>query len=124
MVDFTGKKMNWVGISPQVTYMKCEVLVCTFPFSGYTFACAVGSQKQEDFIYALVKTRQRCLIIPGNPEHAVCKYPLCVDEMLIDFLDAPFSGSVAIIHFLNRDAIKEIHYCIITSLEPLSEIQI
>jgi hypothetical protein len=33
--------------------ISCEVLVCTLPYSGYTFAYAVGSQRQEDFIEAI-----------------------------------------------------------------------
>lgn len=48
-VDYTGKKIPYVDKSTgEVNY--AEVLVCTMPYSAYTFACAVPSQKQEDFI--------------------------------------------------------------------------
>jgi len=48
-VDYTGKKIPYVDKSTgEVRYT--EVLVCTLPHSAYTFACAVPSQKQEDFI--------------------------------------------------------------------------
>ena len=62
-VDFTGKKMSWV-FKPTGEVHDCEVLVCTLPYSGYTFACAVASQKQEDFIDAL---NQCFLYIGGLP---------------------------------------------------------
>lgn len=51
-IDFTGKKMDWVDQATGEA-ISCEILVCTFPFSGYTFVHAVESQKQEDFIEAL-----------------------------------------------------------------------
>ena len=62
-VDFTGKKISWVNKHTGEIH-ECEVLVCTLPYSGYTFACAVESQKQEDFIDAL---NQCFLYIGGLP---------------------------------------------------------
>jgi len=48
-VDYSGKKIEWIDArTGEVNH--AEVLVCTMPYSGYTFACAVASQKQEDFI--------------------------------------------------------------------------
>jgi len=63
-IDFAGKKMSWVDKnSGEVHY--CEVLVCTLPYSGYTYACALGSQKQEDFIQGINK----CLrYLGGSPK--------------------------------------------------------
>ncbi len=46
--DFAGKKMPWTDKSGTIHY--AEVLVCSLPFSGYTFAIALPSQKQEYFV--------------------------------------------------------------------------
>jgi hypothetical protein len=62
-VDFTGKKISWVDKRGGEVH-ECEVLVCTLPYSGYTFACAIASQKQEDFIDAL---NQSFLYFGGLP---------------------------------------------------------
>jgi len=51
-VDYTGKKVAWVDLSTGEVH-KTEVLVCTMPYSGYTFAYAVKSQKQDDFILGI-----------------------------------------------------------------------
>lgn len=51
-VDFAGKKLFWIDKDTgEVHY--CEILVCTLPASGYTFAYALPSQKQEDFVHGL-----------------------------------------------------------------------
>lgn len=51
-VDFAGKKLFWIDrYTGEVHY--CEILVCTLPASGYTFAYALPSQKQEDFVHGL-----------------------------------------------------------------------
>ncbi len=47
-VDFAGKKMPWTDKSGLIHY--AEVLVCSLPFSGYTFAIALPDQKQEHFV--------------------------------------------------------------------------
>lgn len=47
-VDFAGKKMPWVDKSGTIHY--AEVLVCSFPYSAYTYAIALPSQKQEYFV--------------------------------------------------------------------------
>ncbi len=62
-VDFTGKKISWVEKLTGEVHT-CEVLVCTLPYSGYTFAYAVESQRQEDFIHAI---NQAFLYIGGLP---------------------------------------------------------
>jgi len=48
-VDYTGKKIPYVNKSTAEVHY-AEVLVCTMPHSAYTFAYAVPSQKQDDFI--------------------------------------------------------------------------
>lgn len=64
MVDFAGKKVHWVDrhTGEQVP---SEVLVCTLPYSGYMFACAVASQKQDDFVHGI---NQALLYIGGLPQ--------------------------------------------------------
>lgn len=63
-VDYTGKKIPWVDpLTAEVLY--AEVLVCTMPYSAYTFACAVHSQKQEDFIKAI---NSALIYMGGLPE--------------------------------------------------------
>jgi len=63
-VDYSGKKMHWVDAKTGEV-KKAEVLVCTMPYSGYTFACAVPSQKQEDFIEAINKALVYIGGLPG-----------------------------------------------------------
>lgn len=63
-VDYAGKKLAWIDRkSGEVHY--CEILVCTLPASGYTFAYALPSQKQDDFVYGINKALQ---YIGGLPE--------------------------------------------------------
>lgn len=51
-IDFTGKKMDWIDQRTGEA-ISCEIIICTFPFSGFTFVYALESQKQADFIEAL-----------------------------------------------------------------------
>lgn len=48
-IDFTGKPLYWVDhlTGEQI---RCEVLVAVMPFSSYTFAVALPSQKIADFV--------------------------------------------------------------------------
>ena len=67
-LDYTGKKLHYVDKSTgEIHY--CEVLVCTLPASGYTFAYALPSQKQEDFIAGI---NQALLYIGGLPKVILC----------------------------------------------------
>ena len=51
-IDFAGKKMQWVDtLTGEVHF--CEVLLVVLPFSQYTFAIALPSQKVADFVYGL-----------------------------------------------------------------------
>lgn len=52
MIDFAGDKLAYVDTETGET-CNVEVFVGTMPYSGYTFAIAVPSQRVEDFIYAL-----------------------------------------------------------------------
>ena len=62
-VDYAGKRVEYIDkITGEKRY--AEVLICTLPYSSYTFAYAVASQKQEDFIHAI---NQALLYIGGLP---------------------------------------------------------
>ena len=62
-VDFAGKKIPWVDNKGKIQY--AEVLVCTMPYSAKSFAVALASQKQEDFIEGL---NQALLYFGGLPK--------------------------------------------------------
>ena len=52
MVDFAGKKMDWVDPNSGELHT-CEVLVAVLPFSQYSFCIALPSQRLADFIHGL-----------------------------------------------------------------------
>lgn len=49
MVDFAGDRLRWVDTQTGEEHL-CEVLVCAMPFSSLTYAEALPSQKQSDFL--------------------------------------------------------------------------
>lgn len=49
MVDFAGDKLRWMDPATGEEH-RCDVLVCTLPFSAMTYAEALLSQRQEDFL--------------------------------------------------------------------------
>lgn len=62
-VDFAGKKISWTDQKGKTR--KAEVMVCTMPYSAKTFAIALASQKQEDFIEGI---NQALLYFGGLPK--------------------------------------------------------
>jgi transposase len=48
-IDFAGDKLSYVDESTG-ELIWCEVLICALPFSGYSLALALPSQKQSDFV--------------------------------------------------------------------------
>jgi transposase len=54
MVDFAGDRLSWVDPKTGEVHV-CEVLVCILPHSGYTFAMALASQRQEDFCHGIAQ---------------------------------------------------------------------
>jgi transposase len=64
MVDFAGKKLRWVDQESGEVHT-CEVLVCVFPHTQYTFAIALPSQQIMDFVYGL---NQALLFFGGLPK--------------------------------------------------------
>lgn len=76
-INFEGKKLHYVDKSTGAL-IQCQVFVACLPFSDYSFAMAVPSQSNEDFLYAL----SRCLhhlggvhlaLVPDNLKTAVVK---------------------------------------------------
>jgi transposase len=60
-VDFAGSQLSYVNtFSGEIIY--CPVLVCTLPFSGYTYVEALIDAKQENLFLAL----GRCLLFLGG----------------------------------------------------------
>jgi hypothetical protein len=59
--NFAGKTMDYIDpVSGEV--IACKIFVACFPYSGYSYVCALRSQSVEDFIYAL----SCCLDIPEH----------------------------------------------------------
>lgn len=91
-VDFAGKKTSYVDRETGAI-IECEVFVACMPYSDYSFAMAVPSQKSEDFIYCL----RCCLehlggvpqsIVTDNLKSAVTKtdpYEPDINQVLNDF---------------------------------------
>lgn len=53
-VDFAGDPMYYVDHSTG-EMIKCQIFIACLPYSDFTFAMAVPSQCQEDFMYALIQ---------------------------------------------------------------------
>jgi len=91
-VDFAGKKLSYID-KETGEIIDCEVFVACLPYSDYSFCVAVGSQKIEDFIYAL-KTCLKSIggspkiLVPDNLKSAVTKadrYEPTINQALEDF---------------------------------------
>jgi transposase len=76
-VDFAGDTIDYVDRETGEVH-KAQVFVATLPYSDYTFAMAVASQRTDDFLYAL----NCCLahlggspkiVVPDNLKAAVIK---------------------------------------------------
>ncbi len=52
MVDFAGDKLSYVDVETG-EIIKVEVFVAVMPYSDYTYAICVPSQKTEDFLHAI-----------------------------------------------------------------------
>jgi transposase len=53
--DYTGVTIPWVGKATGEVH-ECQVLVAIFPFSQYTFAVAMPSQKTADFVHGITRS--------------------------------------------------------------------
>lgn len=64
-VDFAGKKLSYVDkISGEIT--ECPVLVCTLPFSGYTYVEALENASQSNLYEALSRALSYIGGVPQN----------------------------------------------------------
>ncbi|MCD6543424.1 MAG: IS21 family transposase [Flavobacteriaceae bacterium] len=91
-IDFAGKKLSYIDHQTG-EIIPVQVFVACLPYSDYSFAIAVKSQKVEDFIYAL----GRCLkdiggvpqtLVPDNLKSAIIKannYEPTINQTLEDF---------------------------------------
>ena len=60
-VDFAGKHLHYIDMQTG-EIISCPVLICTLPFSGYTYVEALPSARQEHLFCAL----NRCLEYLGG----------------------------------------------------------
>lgn len=67
-VDFAGDKLQYIDRETGEV-IPCEVLVCVLPYSNYTFAIALRSQKQDEFIDGICRALE---YIGGVPESIKC----------------------------------------------------
>jgi len=67
-VDFAGDKLHYVDRETGEV-IPCEVLVCVLPYSNYTYAIALRSQKQDEFIGGICRAFE---YIGGVPESVKC----------------------------------------------------
>lgn len=67
-VDFAGDKLHYVDRETG-EIIPCEVLVCVLPYSNYTYAVALRSQKQDEFIGGICRALE---YIGGVPESIKC----------------------------------------------------
>jgi transposase len=67
-VDFAGDKLYYVNRDTGEV-IPCEVLVCVLPYSGYSYAIALRSQQQDEFIGGICRALE---YIGGVPESIKC----------------------------------------------------
>lgn len=76
-VDFAGDKLSYTD-QASGEIISVEVFVAVLPYSNYTFAMAVPSQKTEDFVFAITKCFRHlsgvpAILVPDNLKAAVIK---------------------------------------------------
>lgn len=91
-VDFAGKPLHYID---QLTgeLIACQVFVACLPFSDYSFAMAVPSQKIADFLYALGCCLNHiggtpAVLVPDNLKSAIIRadrYEPDINRSLEDF---------------------------------------
>jgi hypothetical protein len=93
-LDFAGDRLSYVD---ELTgeLICCEVLVCTLPFSNYSLALALPSQKQTDFVSGINWMLKRLGVLPkalkiDNLKSGVIKaerYEPEFNELLVQFAE-------------------------------------
>lgn len=89
-IDFAGDKMRYVDVETG-ELIDCEILICTLPFSGYSLALALPSQKQSDFVSGINWMLKKLGFLPkvlkiDNLKSGVIKperYEPCFNELLL-----------------------------------------
>ncbi len=76
-MDFAGKKLSYTDPATG-EIIPCQVFVACLPYSGYSFAVAVRSQRIEDFIHALKCCLEYIggvpeILVPDNLKSAIIK---------------------------------------------------
>lgn len=91
-IDFAGKPLHYIDrLTGEL--IPCQVFVATLPFSGYSFALAIPSQRIDDLIYALrccLREIGGCprILVPDNFKSAITKadrYEPEINRVLEDF---------------------------------------
>jgi transposase len=91
-VDFAGKPLSYIDIQTgEIIY--CQVFVACLPYSDYSFAMAVKSQRVEDFLHALSCCLAELggvpkILVPDNLKSAITKadkYEPDINSALDDF---------------------------------------
>ena len=91
-LDFAGNKMHYVDRDTGEV-VPVEVFVASMPYSDYSFALAVPSQRSEDLICALGRLMAFLggvprVLVPDNLKAAVVKndrHEPCINDLLADF---------------------------------------
>jgi transposase len=91
-IDFAGDPLSYVNPDTGEV-IQCQVFVACLPYSDYSFAIAVMSQRVEDFLYALGCCLQDIggvpdILIPDNLKSAIVKanrYEPDINRALDDF---------------------------------------
>lgn len=91
-IDFAGKPLSYID-KQTGEIIECQVFVACLPYSDYSFAMAVHSQKVDDFIQALTKCLKSLggvpqALVPDNLKSAVIKtnkYEPHINQVLEDF---------------------------------------
>jgi transposase len=91
-IDFAGDPLKYVNPDTGEV-IQCQVFVACLPYSDYSFAIAVSSQRVEDFLYALSSCLQELggvpdILIPDNLKSAIVKanrYEPDINRAMDDF---------------------------------------
>lgn len=91
-IDFAGKTIPYIDRETG-ELIQCQLFVACLPFSDYSFAMAIPSQTQGDFLYALASCLEFLegvpqILVPDNFKAAVVKadrYEPDINQSLEDF---------------------------------------
>lgn len=64
-IDFAGDLLNYIDVNTG-ELIACQILIGTLPFSGYSVAVALPSQKQQDFVSGIAIILKKLGGVPFN----------------------------------------------------------